>query len=322
MSFLLKAPKYVGVGDLVGSVTNAFGLRAYARAALGGKCVNIRPGSGAANFDVFLTADGFINMAAALSGVGVDATGLGAITGTTLTFAGGHIGDTVTGTGVAPGTWIMSGSSPTWTVSVSQTLGSVSMTLYWGMFVQTLYNQLNIGSGDATQATAANQPLLVPGAGPSAPFPALYFNGTSTFLDTGGNTQQETTSWVANSTNASAAPGPIYALVSASACGHAGGATGIYMFQGTEVTAAGANGVYHSCGAVFNGASSIIGVDGTNTTVNPGVATNAARHIGANIGNSQFFKNYMMEMVNWNTVRMTTTQLNSINTNKHAAWGF
>lgn len=60
---------------------------------------------------------------------GVDAVGTGSISGTTLTFTGGHLNDFVLGAGVVSGTQISGGSSGAWTVSHSQTISSETITL-------------------------------------------------------------------------------------------------------------------------------------------------------------------------------------------------
>ena len=325
MSYILAkiGSLFVGLSDLVPAAILAFGVRAYTNAAAAAnvKAVNIRPGSGAANYDVNLLTNGSLDIATAIATAGVDTTGTGAITGTTLTFTGGHIGDTVTGGTTAAGTFIVSGSSPTWTVNKSQTVLSAALTLTWGMFIATLYNQnIALGSGNATQATNANQPLLVPKAGPNGIVPAMWFNGTSSALNTGSFYAPLTLSWVGLSNNGAASVGPVFAG-SGTSGGHYNNGN-VYLFQGTLVDVAATNGVWHSAAGVYNGAASIINVDGTNTTVNPGTGASNAGQVGANVASSQFFNGYLEEVVMWNSVTQTGAQLIAGNTNKHAYYGF
>jgi hypothetical protein len=63
----------------------------------------------------------------------VDVSGTGSITGTALTFTGGTLNDIVTGTGVTPGTQIVGGASPNWTVNFGQTVPpGTTLTLIHG----------------------------------------------------------------------------------------------------------------------------------------------------------------------------------------------
>lgn len=311
---------YVGPGDQVAGVSRAFGLRAYAAVAANGstKALNIRPGSGSANYDVLLLKTGALDIAGAIATAGVDATGLGAITGTTLTFTGGHQGDSVSGGTVLPGTFIVSGASPTWTVNKSQTVASATLTLTWGMFIAKVYDQT--GASDAVQATTSLQPLLVPRGGPNGVLPAMWFNGSNNNVPSSITAVTQTVSWVANSNNGVGSVGPVFA-VGGTTSGHYNGGNA-FLFAGSIQTASATNGVYHSVGGVYNGAASIINVDGTSTTVNPGTSGTVAETIGADPGSGQFFNNFICEIFVWSTVKMTIPQLNTINTNKHAYWGF
>lgn len=155
-------PSYSGPGNIA-SFTAWYGTRAYtaAIAAAHSALINLRRGSDNATSDFNALSNGDVDQAAALTFAGVDATGTGAITGTALTFTGGNIGDTVTGGTTAPGTFIVSGSSPTWTVNISQTVASTTLTLTWGLFVTTLYDQTG-GGNPIAQTTSFNQPLFVP----------------------------------------------------------------------------------------------------------------------------------------------------------------
>lgn len=158
-------PSYTGPGDVIGSTVVWFGARGYTgtQVATGTqKAMTVRRALDNATQDILYLTSGALDNASAATFATVDATGTGAITGTTLTFAGGHIGDTVTGGTVLNGTYIVSGSSPTWTVNKSQTVASATLTLTWGLYATRLYNQGSGGAtNDAVQATNSKQPQLI-----------------------------------------------------------------------------------------------------------------------------------------------------------------
>lgn len=319
---LLSGKGYVGLGDLVPGVARGFGLRAYAKVATNGttKSVNIRPASGAANFDVLLLANGAIDIATAIATAGTDATGTGSITGTALTFTGGHIGGSVTGGTTLPGTYIVSGTSPAWTVNKSQTVVSTTLTVRWGMFVNTIYDQA--GNSDAVQSNTTLQPILVPGLAPNGVLPGIVFNGTNTSVPSTATVATQTISWVANSSNGAGSVGPVFA-VGGTTSGHYNGGNA-FLFAGSIQPVAAVNGSFHSVGGVYTaaGTGSIINIDGTSTTVNPGSTGAVAETIGADPGSAQFFSGIWLETTVWNAIRQTTPQLITLDTNKHAFWGF
>ncbi len=86
------------------------------------------------------------------SGGGSTISFTGAISGTTLTISSLPvspgviaIGQKISGPGVSANTFITAGSASTWTVSVSQTVSSVSMTASWIKYITSLYafNQID-----------------------------------------------------------------------------------------------------------------------------------------------------------------------------------
>lgn len=88
----------------------------------------------------------------------------GSISGTTLTSSNSslNVGSIITGTGVTTNTYIVSGSSGTYTVSPSQTVGSVSMTAYYGALTQAM------DSYRAVRVDGANNAPFVIEAGQNA----------------------------------------------------------------------------------------------------------------------------------------------------------
>lgn len=310
---------YLGPGDILAGISHAYSLQAYARAACTGlvKSVNLRRGSDSTALDFFINPDGLMDVAAANAFAGIDATGIGAITATTLTFTGGHIGDSVSGGTVAPGTIIISGSSPTWTVNISQTVASATLTLQWGLFVATIYDQ--VGTFNAPQGTTADQPIFSPNGGPNGRFPAIWFNGSTMTNTASGGNAVSTISWVGENTGA--ALGPVFASFGGSSSGY-DPANRVYLNNGSTATATASDNAWHSVGGVYNGAASIINVDGTNTTVSPGGSTGSAATIGGNVTASQFFKGFLAGVHTWQAALATTGQLNALSANNHARYRF
>ena len=186
---------FIGAGDIA-PYTAFYSLRGYtaAVAATGTqKAVGVRRGSDNATTDIVILPSGNLDVATAAAFTSVDATGTGSISGTTLTFTGGHLGDVVTGAGVTPGTFIHSGSSPTWTINNSQTVGSETLTLTWGLFVNTIYDQTNnLSCGgltcDMVQASANNQPLLLlTGCGGTGALPCIHGRVFGSHVDAVGS---------------------------------------------------------------------------------------------------------------------------------------
>lgn len=171
---------YIGPGDLAPGAAGAYMLSGYSsRTANTTQCINLRRSSDSATSDFGLT-NGNINQGAIAAWSGVNAIGTGAISGTTLTFTGGVIGGQITGPGVAAGTLIVSGSSPTWTVNISQTVASAALQVANTLFVVTSYDQSGNGN-NATQSITGDQPYLVLNAINGRP--AIWFtSGSAMYL--------------------------------------------------------------------------------------------------------------------------------------------
>lgn len=166
---------YIGPGDFA-SAAAAFMLRGYSAATQTvALCINLRRSSDNVQQD-FGLANGNLDQDSIGTFGGVNATGTGALTGTTLTFTGGVIGGQVTGGTVAAGTVIVSGASPTWQVNISQTVASATLSVANALFVTKLYDQTG-GGNDAVQVTAANQPYLILNAENNRP--GIYFGASS-----------------------------------------------------------------------------------------------------------------------------------------------
>lgn len=187
---------YTGPGDFA-AAAGAYMLRGYSSATANTtQCVNLRRSSDNATQDFGLHRGRLSQVDIAAFG-SVNATGTGAITGTTLTFTGGVIGGQVTGGTVAAGTVILSGASPTWTVNISQTVASATLTVANALFVTKLYDQTG-GGNDAVQATAANQPYLALNAINNRPAMVFPLNSAFRLVASGLANPWNTGGWVLN----------------------------------------------------------------------------------------------------------------------------
>lgn len=294
----LNAPvSYVGPGDLVSGTTAFYSLRAYsaAVAATGTQsAVDLRrPGDNATctpkigtNGSIDLTVGTPCNSSTqtVTSWLGSAATCTGAIgpASTTITVtscsAGGlTVGALITGSGVSANTYVTAvvggcTAVSSCTVSVSQTVASETLTAAPSVpFVSKWYCQPS-GCPDASQGTAANQPQLVlSGWGPNN---RPYLTGT----DIGHFLTATLAGTIAQPWMISAVAGRLagggYRMF-----GGSSGAGGVLyfpdpgtsgLFAGGAFGAPASDATLHAFVGVGNGASSIIRVDSTETTGNPG----------------------------------------------------
>lgn len=316
-------PAYAGPGDIVSGATAWYGLRAYsaAVAATGTqKAVNVRRASDNATQDILILTGGALDIASANTFATVDATGTGSISGTTLTFTGGHVGDTVTGGTTAPGTYIVSGSSPTWTVFPSQTVASAALTLQFGLYVTTWYDQSG-NSKNAVQATAGSQPQLIPGVKNGLPC-AYMFSGATTRLLTAtlGGTVAQPYSISVVSERAALISANDGLFQDGSNAVNYGGANALLVFAGGSVVGpAASDGAFHALNIVLNGASSVASVDGGTAAI----ATVGTSAWGATIilgEPSHPLNGYIGEAGLWPS-GFTPTQYGNMHTNQSAYWG-
>lgn len=259
---------YQGPGDQASGADGFWGLRGYdgAYAAGSNKAINVRRASDNTTQDINILSDGTLDIASANAFAGIDATGAGSISGTTLIFTGGHIGDTITGGTVAAGTYIVSGSSPTWTVNISQTVSSATLSLQWGLYVTELYDQSGNGV-HLTQSTNAQQAQLLPNA--INGLPALNFVGSASqgYSGTlgGAVAQPWSVSAVTERTGSTASFTVCLGGSASSALGWTNAANTAFVASsgGSNVTGSATDDVAHSIQGVVSGASSIIVIDGS-----------------------------------------------------------
>ncbi len=326
VGMLDRSGTYTGPGDVTSGWEVWFGLRAFSRSvALGAtqKAVNVRRASDNTTSDILILKTGVLDVATAQSFAGTDATGVGAITGTALTFTGGHVGDVVTGGTTLPGTVIVSGSSPAWTVNKSQTVASTTLTLSWGLFVTKWYDQAG-GGKDASNSTTAQQPQLLlaggPGNNPTVNFSGAASQGLTTAASVTGSSSGSI-SFVAIRTGAFTTIGPVTS--SSFSNGFSTAANLIYLFVTSLVTASATDSVWHAANNTINGTSSTIYIDGTSSTVNPGgpVSQTGVISLGCNRGAGQFQTGGIAE-VGWNSAVFSAGTQASLNSNQHGTNGY
>ena len=269
---------YAGIGN-VDTYGAAWGLRAYSAAqaaAATQALIKVRRASDSATADLLVATDGGFgvtaNATAGSNGVairtwaGAATVGMGGIAETVLTFTGGTIGSQVSGSTVLPGTVIISGASPAWTVNVSQTVNVTTLTVDIALRVVTAYDLLGTAANDLTQATANFQPMLALAA--LGTKPAMYSDGTM-FLQTStltlsGTAVPYTISSVAKRT------GNFGAVHITMGGGFQMGwftTAGSFLSAGSSVLGpAAADNVVIAMQGLPNGAASTLNVNGTTTT--------------------------------------------------------
>lgn len=265
---LLKRNSIRGPGDISPGASFFCGLQPYNRVNLNRRAVvNLRRSSDSATQD-FGFNFGLLNQAAIAAWGGVNATGTGSISGTTLTFTGGVIGGQVTGGTTLPGTIIISGSSPTWTVNQSQTVASAPLSVANALFVTKVYDQTGNGI-DAAQGTAGLQPVLALNTlgGKSLPAIVFYLNTCSLPLTLGA---QISGPYTINHVGLTITGGSAAILgditSSRNPLTHTATAHQLRMGGAGNVTGVATDGAIYTGLFVYNGASSVMNISGTETT--------------------------------------------------------
>ncbi len=183
---LAPAATYSGPGNVVSGATAWYGLRAYnaAYAVAGSNAINVRRASDNSTENIAVLSTGALNISAANTFAGTDATASCTFATTTATCTGAsstpHVGSTITGSGVTEPCYVtavgtFTGGSGTLTVSgnngLSAPCGTIasatSITLQYGLYVTEAYDQSGSNACssapcNASQGTAADQPQLFP----------------------------------------------------------------------------------------------------------------------------------------------------------------
>lgn len=281
---------WTGIGDVQGSLNNYFGLDAATSAlALAGttKSCKLRRASDDTTQDFLILSSGIMDVAGAISFGGVHTTGNATSVGTSVALTGlsgaAIAGDRIVGAGFL-GTYCKSvgafaAGSQTVTTNTSQSIGvAEAVSLYWGLFGDTFYDQ--IGGQNITQSTAtlAAQPMWLPDGGPSSGIPCFEFQGTQRFTGPGAvNASQPITALVtairkANFTafNVAWHCGGGGSLIFSMSFVNAADTCGLYAGSVLASVSSCTDSVWHVLQGVGNGGSSAIQFDTTSGSGNAG----------------------------------------------------
>jgi hypothetical protein len=194
--------------------------------------------------------------------------------------------------------------------------------------VVTLYDQTGNGR-HVTQATAGNQPqIILSGLGS---LPVLRFTRSSTHRLIGSSTygataaQPVTWSLVAkrtgNTSSFQVAAGA--GTTNSMAIGFPNSANQVGGFAGSWQGASAADNSFHAVQMVYNGASSTIAVDGSESTVSAGTNGLSSSHT-LRVGDDSFgsiLDGDFVEAGVWQS-GFNGTQRSNMNSNQHSYWGF
>lgn len=292
---------YAGPGDVVSGATAWYGLRAYnaAYAASGtGEVVNLRRASDNTTCDFDVATSGALGGSDSGCSLGgglslatfatQDATCSGTISSTTLTCSGAsstpHAGSTLTGVGITQPSYIVScgaftSGAGTCTLNAAQTVSvGETITMTYGLYVTEAYDQSGANSCSSapcnvTQATAGNQPELLPTC--IGTRPCSLHSGSQWLSGSGGFSSGISVPWaqavVAERIGAFTSVGSTLTS-SGSQSYYFNNATNQAKFQvssSTSITAAAADSSPHSLIGVANSTSTIVidGVASTGSTV-------------------------------------------------------
>ncbi len=339
---------YTGPGDIVSGATAWYGLRAYnaAYAASAGKAVSLRRASDNTTCDFNVATSGALGVSASGCSAGsglslaafatTDATCTGtAASSTTLTVTGcsstPHVGSTITGTGFSQPVYAtavsVSAGSGTITMNTAQTVTSASTTLTYALFIPTWYDQSGNGS-DATQATAGNQPQLIPsysGARPCVRFSIANSNGLFSTISTLTQPTSYSFVWSAVTTING---GGTQSLMSTFSSGsqqqvYYNAATQLVLYSGSFLTDPNTYSINtkYATSALFNNASSNIKTNSFTTSGSTSTGgTSTTLGLGSRPGNSYQMDGYMCEGGVWPSD--TSASFATMISNQRAYWGF
>lgn len=299
---------YTGPGDIVSGATVWYSCsRGYSAsyAAPGtGKACNVRRASDNATQDIAILSNGSFDIASYNTFVGTDATGTCTIASTTLTCTGLgstlHINDPISGAGIGQQCYLtaigtFTAGSQTATINSSSLCGTVSVgvtvTAQVAGFATKTYDQSG-NVNDASQTTAGNQPQILPSIQSSKP--GLNFTTSAAQVVISGSAitanQPFTESGVVQF-NGTGTQTPFLGTGQARCIDHSGANT-VQLFAGSfggSVTVS--DGSYNAYQAIFNGASSILFVNGTSNAQSPGAGNISA--VTATLGGSGSCGNFM-----------------------------
>lgn len=325
---------YIGPGDVVSGATVFWGLRAYNAQAAGTQAaaIEVQRASDNTTMVVHVLPWGALNIAAANTFAGTDATCTGSISGTALSVSSCtgtlHVNDTLTGAGIAQPSYITAigtcASPPgTCTVNATQSVGSESITAQVSLSVPVIYDQTGHGFNATPSTTSA---VLLPSCLNGLPCltDGLVYNSPA------GDYTPSTgiVSFEAIFDRADSAQNGIDRMQ--------GGNNGILRFNSLAFTAnavflggptlrlqaTAADSAWHTAGAVLNTTSSVVNVDGTETTGSVDTSTaNGNLSMAAAGASGPGSNDFWTESILWDNVVPTSTQRANLCHNGYQYWG-
>jgi hypothetical protein len=331
------APTYTGPGDIVSSATAWYGLRAYNAAYATGSnnAVNVRRASDNSTQNIVILSNGNLDIATANTFAGTDATASCTIATTVATCTGAsstpHTGSTITGSGVQEPCFATSvgtftggagtvnlgggGTSPCGTISVA-----VTLTFQYGLFIPEAYDQTGNGN-NVSQTTAANQPQLLPLCNNS--LPCIFMGVTiglvssATFTPATGVVSFSIVGDKISGGNNNAA---VIRETTNNRVGFSSSANDWALFTsgGTFLVTA-TDSAWHNGQFVLNGASTVVNIDGTETTGSYTGLTTATIY-SAFVGAANTVP-YATEAGFWDNLAFSPTQRTNLCHNEYTYWG-
>lgn len=321
---------YTGPGDVVSGAFYWVGLRAYnaAVAATGTqKAIKVRRASDNTTLDILILTSGALNNAAAITFAGTDATGNATSSGTAVALTGlsgaVHVGDTIAGTGFVGSYCTAVGSfaagAQTCTTNTSQTIGvAEAVTLTWGLYAATLYDQSGNGI-DFTQATTANQPQLFFSGCTSGSLACLSFTSSQSLIaaNQAGVTYPGSVELVSNRTgDFSSFDNAFFNNIATLTYWNTTNSIKFRLATG-DVNMAATDNAWHCIQGVGSATVAATSLDGVYNLVGNGGTSGPT--VTPDIGN---FTGMIVEAGEWNTTAFTSANTTSMNTNVHTYWGF
>ncbi len=345
-------PQGQGPGDVVPAATAWWGLRAYssAYAAGGGLIGQFQRNSDNQKCDFASAVDGTFGLSVTTaSGCSsgqtyaqwaLDATCTGTIAGTTLSCTGAsgtpHVGSMLSGTGLSTAgvaaSWqiVSCGAfvAGTGTCTVGAGTPAVgtpeTITMAWPSLINLLYDQTGGGNTISNGSNNFKPVLFFPCFGSR---PCVFFNGQAnrpnlTALNGITIAQPYTISLVADRQTSTAATQALFGTFTGATIllGFSSSANLATQYAGTLQTGAANDNATHAIQGVYNGASSVLNIDGTGATTNPGAAgwSNLTPEIGTN-ASAQYFRGPAAEFGIWSGA-FSTAQQTAMCHNQYTFW--
>lgn len=317
---------YTGPGDTVSGADLWYSCtRGYSAAYSTGsnKGCNLRRASDNTTQDINILSNGNFDTASANTFAGTDATCQGSTTGLSVTIAftscsaTPKAADTVTGSGISQPEYLTAcgsfvGGAGSCTLTTAQNIGvAETVTMQVALFATEAYDQSGANACSAApchvlQATASAQPQWLPSCINSLPCLVFASAASQRLLVTGPTIaiplSMSFVAWAPSSSSPGTVIGsnnastPLTGYHFSTTANVASISTGA-----TRIEATATDGVFHAVQGLFNGTSSVINVDGTDTTTAANLSASFAGSIVIGGLSGSFSNNMISEAGVWNS---------------------